>query len=163
MAVSNRIVSPTTKILILFGADPGMPDFFGNTVLQRAGNDIRLLAILQQARASSALAARHADAPDRQRDADEDRGKALNYVARRVTEVIASARGVGTSSTDVLPTIGLVRDLGFDSISTVALVMDLEEEFGVEISDEEVDRMQTASDATDLVLGKLLPPSKLAG
>lgn len=45
----------------------------------------------------------------------------------------------------------LVEDLGADSLDTVELVMDLEAEFGLEISDEDAEKMHTVQDIVDYV------------
>jgi acyl carrier protein len=49
----------------------------------------------------------------------------------------------------------LIDDLDADSLDVVELVMTLEEEFRVEITDDEADKMLTVRDVTDLVEGKL--------
>jgi acyl carrier protein len=42
-------------------------------------------------------------------------------------------------------------DLGADSLETVELVMALEEEFGIEISDEDAEKIRTVGDAVDFI------------
>ena len=49
----------------------------------------------------------------------------------------------------------LVNDLGADSLDAVELVMALEEQFGVEISDDEAQKILTVSDAIDFIKAKL--------
>jgi acyl carrier protein len=44
-----------------------------------------------------------------------------------------------------------VDDLGADSLDTVELVMAFEEEFGIEIPDEDAEKLQTVGDAVDYI------------
>lgn len=48
-----------------------------------------------------------------------------------------------------------IEDLGADSLDTVELIMGLEDEFGLEISDEEAEKIRTVKDAVDYIKGKL--------
>jgi acyl carrier protein len=47
-----------------------------------------------------------------------------------------------------------IEDLGADSLDTVELVMDLEEHFGIEIPDEDAEKLKTVKDAVDYITGK---------
>ncbi len=47
----------------------------------------------------------------------------------------------------MVPEASFVDDLGADSLDTVELVMALEEEFGIEIPDEDAEKIQTVGDA----------------
>ncbi|MBF0501862.1 MAG: acyl carrier protein [Candidatus Riflebacteria bacterium] len=47
-----------------------------------------------------------------------------------------------------------IEDLGADSLDTVELVMDLEEHFGIEIPDEEAEKLKTVKDAVDYITKK---------
>ena len=47
-----------------------------------------------------------------------------------------------------------IEDLGADSLDTVELVMDLEEHFGVEIPDEDAEKLKTVKDAVDYITKK---------
>ncbi len=44
-----------------------------------------------------------------------------------------------------------INDLGADSLDTVELVMELEDEFGINISDEEAEKIQTVGDAVKYI------------
>jgi len=47
-----------------------------------------------------------------------------------------------------------IEDLGADSLDTVELVMDLEEHFGIEIPDEDAEKLKTVKDAVDYIAKK---------
>ena len=66
-------------------------------------------------------------------------------VAERVKEIIVEQLGVKRE--EVTPEASFVDDLGADSLDTVELVMALEEEFGIEIPDEDAEKIQTVGDA----------------
>jgi len=63
----------------------------------------------------------------------------------KVTEIIVEQLGVKPE--EVTPEASFVDDLGADSLDTVELVMAFEEEFGVEIPDEDAEKIQTVGDA----------------
>jgi acyl carrier protein len=63
----------------------------------------------------------------------------------KVQEIIASQLGVDAE--EVTPEASFVDDLGADSLDTVELIMALEEEFDIEIPDEEAEKIATVSDA----------------
>lgn len=65
--------------------------------------------------------------------------------AARVRDIIAQELGVEQEK--VVDDANFVDDLGADSLDTVELVMAFEEEFGIEIPDEDAERMQTVSEA----------------
>ena len=48
-----------------------------------------------------------------------------------------------------------IEDLGADSLDTVELIMGLEDEFGLEISDEEAEKIRTVKDAEEYIKAKL--------
>ena len=66
-------------------------------------------------------------------------------VQDKITEIIVEQFGVKPE--EVIPEASFVDDLGADSLDTVELVMALEEEFGIEIPDEDAEKIQTVGDA----------------
>jgi len=55
------------------------------------------------------------------------------------------------SEEDVVPGASFVDDLGADSLDQVELIMAMEEEFGISISDEEAEKIVTVKDAVDYI------------
>ncbi len=68
---------------------------------------------------------------------------------KRVKEIIVEQLGVKPE--EVTNEASFVDDLGADSLDTVELVMALEEEFDVEIPDEDAEKIVTVVDATDYI------------
>lgn len=66
-------------------------------------------------------------------------------VVDKVKSIIAEQLGVKVE--EVTPQASFIDDLGADSLDTVELVMALEEEFGIEIPDEDAEKMSTVGDA----------------
>jgi len=66
-------------------------------------------------------------------------------VEQKVKDIIINELGVEPEK--VTPEASFVEDLGADSLDTVELVMAFEEEFGMEIPDEEAEKLQTVRDA----------------
>ena len=66
-------------------------------------------------------------------------------VQDKITEIIVEQLGVKPE--EVVSEASFVDDLGADSLDTVELVMALEEEFGIEIPDEDAEKIQTVGDA----------------
>ncbi len=65
-------------------------------------------------------------------------------IEERVTKIIVEQLGVKPE--EVTPDADFIDDLGADSLDTVELVMAFEEEFGLEISDEDAERMRKVKD-----------------
>jgi acyl carrier protein len=66
-------------------------------------------------------------------------------VEERVKEIIIDQLGVDAK--EVTAEASFIEDLGADSLDTVELVMALEEEFGVEIPDEDAEKISTVGEA----------------
>src|SRR5215468_9015333 len=71
----------------------------------------------------------------------------------RVSELIVEQLGV--SMEEIRPEASFIDDLGADSLDIVELVMAMEEEFDIEIPDEDAERIQTIGDATAYLKEKL--------
>jgi acyl carrier protein len=71
---------------------------------------------------------------------------------QRVKDLVISQLGVdaGKVNTDS----SFIEDLGADSLDTVELVMAFEEEFDIEIPDEDAQRMKTVQDVIDYLKGR---------
>ena len=69
----------------------------------------------------------------------------------KVKEIIVERLSVDEK--DVAEEASFIDDLGADSLDTVELVMALEEEFGMEIPDEEAEKIATVGDAVKYIEG----------
>lgn len=67
----------------------------------------------------------------------------------RVKEIIVERLGVDPQ--EVTPQASFVNDLGADSLDTVELVMAFEEEFGIEIPDEEAEKIQSVGQSIEYI------------
>lgn len=72
-------------------------------------------------------------------------------IEERVKNIIVEQLGV--KEEEVKPEASFIEDLGADSLDTVELVMALEEEFDIEIPDEEAEKITTVKSAIDYVQG----------
>ena len=69
----------------------------------------------------------------------------MNEIEAKVKEIIVDKLGV--SESEVTNEASFTTDLGADSLETVELIMKLEEEFGIDIPEEESSKIQTVGDA----------------
>ena len=67
----------------------------------------------------------------------------------KVKQIIVDQLGVDAA--DVTPASSFVDDLGADSLDRVELIMALEETFGMEIPDEDAEKISTVQDAVDYI------------
>jgi acyl carrier protein len=70
-------------------------------------------------------------------------------IEQKVKDIIINELGVEAEK--VTPEASFVEDLGADSLDTVELVMAFEEEFGMEIPDEDAEKLQKVGDAISYI------------
>ena len=73
----------------------------------------------------------------------------MSSIEERVAKIVAEQ--LGTDVDQVKPESSFVDDLGADSLDTVELVMALEEEFDLEIPDDEAEKIATVQNAIDFI------------
>ncbi len=74
-------------------------------------------------------------------------------VDEKVKDIISEQLGV--KKEEIKPESSFIDDLGADSLDTVEVVMALEEEFGIEIPDEDAEKITTVGDAAKYIEEKL--------
>jgi acyl carrier protein len=74
---------------------------------------------------------------------------AATSIEAKVRSIIAEQLGVGED--EIKPESSFIEDLGADSLDIVELVMAMEEEFEVEIPDEEAENIKSVGDAINYV------------
>lgn len=70
-------------------------------------------------------------------------------ITERVKSIIVDQLGV--SLEEVTPEASFIEDLGADSLDIVELIMALEEEYNIEIPDEDAEKIQTVQDVTSYI------------
>ena len=73
-------------------------------------------------------------------------------IAERVKSIIVDQLGV--SMEEVTPEASFIEDLGADSLDIVELIMALEEEYDMEIPDEDAEKIQTVGDVITYIQSK---------
>ncbi len=74
-------------------------------------------------------------------------------VDAKVKKIIAEQLGVEEG--EVTPQASFIEDLGADSLDTVELIMAFEEEFGIEIPEEDAEKIANVQNAIDYISGKV--------
>ena len=72
-------------------------------------------------------------------------------VEKRVKEIVAEQ--LGKDEAEVKSESSFIDDLGADSLDIVELVMAMEDEFGIEIPDEDAEKIKTVKDVVDYIKG----------
>ncbi len=70
-------------------------------------------------------------------------------ILAKVKEMVASH--LGKSEEEITPDSSFIEDLGADSLDLVELIMSMEDEFGLEISDEDAENIITVQDAISFI------------
>ncbi len=73
-------------------------------------------------------------------------------IEEKVIEIIVEQLDV--TREECVPEASFIEDLGADSLDLVELIMAMEENFGIEISDEELQKIRTIQDAVDYIKKK---------
>jgi len=71
-------------------------------------------------------------------------------ILAKVKEMVASQ--LGKTEEEISPESSFIEDLGADSLDLVELIMSMEDEFGLEISDEDAESIITVQDAVNFIL-----------
>ena len=72
-------------------------------------------------------------------------------IEERVIEIVCEQ--MGASRDKITPETSFIQDLGADSLDTVELVMEFEDEFDLNIPDEDAEKIQTVGDAIKYIEG----------
>jgi len=70
-------------------------------------------------------------------------------IARKVIDVVSS--NLGVDKAELKPVTKFQEDLGADSLDLVELIMELEEEFDIQIPQEEAEKIKTVGEATEFI------------
>jgi acyl carrier protein len=73
----------------------------------------------------------------------------MGAIDEKVIDIIVDKLGVERA--EVTPEAVFVDDLGADSLDLVELIMAMEEEFGMEIADEEAEKLRTVQDVVNFI------------
>ena len=73
----------------------------------------------------------------------------MEFDEKKIKDMIAEQLGIGVDQ--ITPEAKFIDDLGADSLDVVELVMALEEQFDIEIADEDAEKIQTVGDAISFI------------
>lgn len=76
----------------------------------------------------------------------------MNELEQKIRNVIAEKLSVDVAK--VVDNAKFIEDLGADSLDNVELLMELEDQFGIEISDADAEKILTVKDAIDFITSK---------
>lgn len=76
----------------------------------------------------------------------------MDEIEAKVKGVIAEK--IGKSPNEIRDDATFIEDLGLDSLDLVDMIMKLEEEFGISIPDEDLDKIRTVKDAINYIKAK---------
>jgi len=76
----------------------------------------------------------------------------MDYL-EKIKDIVAEKLGVEKEK--IIPEASFIDDLGADSLDTVELIMKMEEEFGIEIPDEEAEKLRTVGDVIEYLKTKV--------
>ena len=76
----------------------------------------------------------------------------MDHISLRVKTIIASYLDI--SAEEVVDTASLADDLGADSLEIMEMIMEFEEEFGLDIGDDAIEKISTVGDAVKYLEGK---------
>ena len=73
----------------------------------------------------------------------------MSDISSKVVDIIVDKLGVDAA--EVVPTASFTNDLGADSLDTVELIMEFEKEFGIQIPDDQAEKITTVGDAISYI------------
>ena len=75
-------------------------------------------------------------------------------IRQKILEELLAASESSLQASEIVPDTSLRDDLGLDSLQAVTVVMALEQEFDVEVDDQEIDGLRTVGDILELLARK---------
>jgi acyl carrier protein len=84
---------------------------------------------------------------------EEEEERTMADIAEQVRRIIAEQLMVELD--EVTDDASFIEDLGADSLDTVEMIMEIEDEFGIEIPDEDAEKIQTVGQAIEYVKQKV--------